>query len=372
MNDVVDALGAELEAAVVRALAKDWGRINYSNFREALRPPVFLLSDAETRLGRWCSSDRTIEIARRLVREQPWGVVVEVLKHEMAHQYAAEVLHAHDETAHGEAFRRTCERLGIDPAASGTPAPHGPLPDEETRILARIAKLLALAGSPNQHEAEVAMREAQRLMLKHNIDVARHAAGDGARSGYSFRHLGEPTGRLQGYQRVLGSILGGYFFVEPIWVTVHRPLTGTSGTVLEVCGSEANLEMAAYVHDFLLATAERLWRAHKREEGLRSDGDRRSYMLGVMRGFRDKLGESKEEQRQEGLVWVRDPGLSTYFDRRYPRRTSMRSSTQMRTDAFAAGREAGRGIVLHKPVGANGSGPASLTAGTRQLPPRRG
>ena len=43
--------------------------------------------------------------------------MVEVLKHEMAHQYAHEILGARDESAHGEAFRTVCQRLGID--ASG-------------------------------------------------------------------------------------------------------------------------------------------------------------------------------------------------------------------------------------------------------------
>src|SRR5262249_20613333 len=150
--------------------------------------------------------------------------------------------------------------------------------------LRRIAKLLALGASDNQHEAEVAMREAQRLMLKHNLA----GAGEARRRGYAFRHLGEPTGRLQAHQRVLGAILGRHFFVEPIWVSVHRPLVGSAGTVLEVCGTEANLEMASYVHDFLLRTAEHLWVEHRRAKGLRGDAQRRSFLVGVMRGFSDK------------------------------------------------------------------------------------
>ena len=353
-------LGAELEAAVVRALLRDWTAVNFNHFRGALRPPVLLLSDAGGRLGRWSPRDRTLEIARSLVLEQPWGVVVEVLKHEMAHQFAHEAMHATDETAHGEAFRRACEVLAIDPAASGLPLGAGALPDDETRVLRRIAKLLALSESENPNEAELAMREAQRLMLKHNVQ-STPAAG---RAGYGFRHLGEPSGRLQGHQRMLATILGAHFFVDPIWVTVHRPLEGVSGTVLEVCGTEANLEMASYVHDFLLRTAEHLWKLHKHENRIRADAHRRSFLVGVMRGFHEKLSAQAEDHRREGLVWTRDPGLAGYLRRRYPRQRSVQVAARADPAVFEEGQKAGRTIVLQRPIA------ASPTVEGRLLPAR--
>ena len=45
--------------------------------------------------------------------------------------------------------------------------------------------MVALAASSNQHEAEIAMRRAHELMLRHNIE---HVAYD---SGYELRHLGD-------------------------------------------------------------------------------------------------------------------------------------------------------------------------------------
>ena len=115
-------LTVELEAALVRELRSTYQDLNASDFRRALRPAMIELSDATGRLGRWRSDVRSIEIARSLAVEQPWGVVVEVLKHEMAHQYVHEVLDVHDETSHGPAFRDVCEKLGIDSSAAGMPA----------------------------------------------------------------------------------------------------------------------------------------------------------------------------------------------------------------------------------------------------------
>ena len=326
---------------MVRALMRDWQRLNYLHFRDALVAPVLLLSDAESRLGQWSPSHRTIEIARRLVASQPWGVVVEVLKHEMAHQYAHEVLR-------------------IAPASAGIPGP-AHADGFESPLARRIARLLALAESDNANEAELAMREAQRLMLKYNIDVSAEAT----RRNYEFRHLGEPTGRMQSHQHHLSAILGRFFFVEAIWVSVHRPLLGRPGTVLEVCGTRENVEMASYVHDFLLRSAEHAWRQHQRAARISSDRDRRSYLTGVMRGFYEKLEAQQKTNRQEGLVWVKDNGLTGYFHARYPKQRTIRSTARARPDAYAHGKQAGSKLVIHKPVGGGSS------TGGRALPPRR-
>ena len=341
----------------MRELALTHAEINAAYFKRALRPVVIELSDAAGRLGRWLPDLRTIEIGRELVLEHPWGVVVEVLKHEMAHQYVHDVLGERSEAAHGPAFRQVCERLGIDPSASGVPA-GAPRADEEMRVLERIAKLLALAESSNVHEAEAAMGAAQRLMLKHNLDTVRARLP----MGYGFRHLGEPTGRVAEHQRLLAAILGEHFFVEVIWVPVYRPLEQRRGSVLEICGSPANLDMAEYVHSFLASTAERLWREHQRETGVRSNRDRRTYLAGVMTGFLDKLKQQKSAHREEGLVWVRDADLGSYYRKRHPHILHTRLSGNRRTEAHAHGREAGRRIVLHRPVD------AAATSGGRLLP----
>jgi hypothetical protein len=266
-----------------------------------------------------------------------------VLKHEAAHQYVHEVLGETAETAHGPAFRDACARLGIDARASGVPAPKA---SPEDKIIERIARLLALAESPNRHEAEAAAAAAQRLMLKHNLESARA----GSARHYGFVHLGRPTGRVVEHQRFVAMILGKYFFVEAIWVPVYRAREGKRGSVLEICGTESNLAMAEYVHDFLHQSAERLWREHQQLDGIASNRDRRTYLAGVMAGFADSLSRQESRSRSEGLVWVRDGDLGAYFRRRHPHVRHVRHAGQRRTDAWARGREAGRQIVLHRPV----------------------
>jgi hypothetical protein len=215
-------------------------------------------------------------------------------------------------------------------------------------MVERISRLLALAESPNRHEAEAAMGAAQRLMLRHNLEADRaHVARD-----YCYLHLGRPTGRVSEHERLVAMILGKHFFVDVIWIPVYRALEGRRGSVLEICGTRANTAIAEYVHGFLFEMGGRLWSEHKRSRAISSDRERRSYLAGVMTGFADKLDQQASKSRSEGLVWLRDGDLEAYFRRRHPHVRNVRYAGRRRTDAWARGREAGRSIVLHKPVAA--------------------
>jgi hypothetical protein len=347
-------LSAELERLALRAVRRSYDDLNGSLFRWQLRPPAFELVDVTTRLGRWNGENRVIELSPKLLTDHGWGTLVEVLKHEMAHQFVNEVLGVFDETDHGPVYRKVCEERGIDARAAGVPEA-SESPGRE-QVLDRIQKLLALAESQNEHEAQAAMSAAQRLMLKYNIENVLK----GGAHAYGFRHLGVPSGRINESQRILASILNDFFFVEVIWVPVFRPLEGKRGSVLEVCGTRENLELAEYVHDFLTQTAERLWREYRARSGNRTSRDHLSYLSGVMFGFREKLIFERRKNESEGLVWVGDGALHEFFRGRHRHIRWSRSTQKRRTAAHFEGREAGRGIVLHR----------GFRAGAADGPPR--
>src|SRR5690606_24137 len=262
---------AELDTALLHALRYE----QRCAYFPGLRPAALRLTDTKV-LGRWIAAERTIEIGRRFAIERPWREVVEVLRHELAHQYVSEVLEVHDEPAHGPTFQRVCAEHGIDARAAGLP--EGGSEPETAKVIEKVRKLLALAGSPNQHEAELAMRRAQELMLKHQL------SGDvGGR--YVFRQLGTPRLRRSAPEGMIGGLLGKHFFVQVIWAHAYLPYEGRDGTVLEICGTEENVAMAEYVHAFLTQTAERLWKeARASRPGLRG-ADRSAFMSGVIGGF---------------------------------------------------------------------------------------
>ncbi|MBX3231113.1 MAG: SprT-like domain-containing protein [Labilithrix sp.] len=357
------ATAAALENALLREIREQYKLLALTYFKGGLAIPQLELVPTRHRLGRWVPGTRTIELSRHLVMTEPWGVVVEVLKHEMAHQYVYEVLGEREETPHGPRFRAVCERLGIDGAAAGMPsdAASSASKAEHAKVAERIARLLALAESPNVNEAEAAMAAAQRLLLKHNLELRSLRAAQ----GYVWKHLGAPTGRTTEAERVLSLLLGKHFFVEAIWVSVYRQDVGKRGSILEICGSEDNVEIAEYVHGYLIATAERLWREHKVAHGVRGDRDRRTFLAGVMSGMSDKLAREAKKSADAGLVWIADGDLQRWFRQRHPHVRHVRYAGQRRSDAYTHGKDAGSKIVIHRGVK---EGP---TERGLALPPRR-
>jgi hypothetical protein len=299
------------------------------------------------------------------VYQQPWGVVREVLKHELAHQYVDEVLGIHDETAHGPAFQEVCRARGIDAAAAGLPRADGVAAPGPTPVVRRIMRLLALASSANVYEAQAAANEARRLMMLHNIDEAVSVAAD----GMSFRQVGPVKARSEASARILAGILGRHFFVSVIWVPSYVAAEGRRGYVLELCGTQSNLDVAAYVHGFLTDTADRLWRDHKADAHIAGDRDRRVFLAGVMTGVSEKLDAAARQSRREEtytqreLVVKGEAARDAYLRQRYPRRETRGGSTMRHSDAYERGREAGRDIDLRRPM-------PSPSGGPRLLPPR--
>ncbi|HUR26731.1 MAG TPA: DUF2786 domain-containing protein, partial [Planctomycetota bacterium] len=186
-------LSIELEAGLVRELRRTYERTNQRRFAGKLKPAVLVLGETRRRLGQWSRATRRLELSRELVLERPWLEVVSVLEHEMAHQYVEEILGVTTEPAHGPTFQRVCAERGIDGRAAGAPIPSADDVEGE-RALEKIRKLLALAGSANEHEAEIAMRRAHELMLRHNIEQARNSTT----GAYEVRQLGEPQKRANG------------------------------------------------------------------------------------------------------------------------------------------------------------------------------
>ena len=149
---------------------------------------------------------------------------------------------------------------------------------------------------------------------------------------------------------MLSGILGAHFFVRCIWVFAWDVQTAKRGRVLEICGTEANLQIAAYVHDFVLATADKLWKEHKRAEGITSNSERRRYLCGVMMGFSESLETQAQQNQEAGLIWLGDPRVDAWLRQRHPR-IRRGSGGRVRTNAaWSAGRQAGQKIVVHKPL----------------------
>jgi hypothetical protein len=330
-----------LQQALLTELQANWMRLNRDLFRGALRQPALQLHEGERVLGHWQRQTRTLSMGRVWITIAPWGQVIEVLKHEMAHQFVSEVLGEHEQSPHGEAFRSVCERFQIDPKASGLPDPR---PASEPKSVQRIRKLLALSTSPNEHEARAALSQAHRLMTQNEAawddrDRPKH---------FDFRQLGAKKGRFDPWEKCLAGLLGQHFFVHPIWVPVYDVLRGKTVRVLEINGRPEALEVAVYAHTFLVRTAETLWRAHRQRHGLTGNKTRRTFLLGVMLGFSQQLEDEAVQCAERGLVPAVDAELGSWFRKRHRFIRSRRGASIRSGSALHQGRQAGGKIKLRQ------------------------
>jgi len=313
----------EEDSSAVTELSWFWTQFNYSLFKGVLKAPVFGLSTSLKTLGQWRKSERAIYISESLVINEPWGVVCEVLKHEMAHQYVDEVLGGSEKGPHGKEFQFVCQRLGISGKATGTPHTSASFPhsvaniDKDVAVIRKVKALMSLANSDNVHEARNAARVAKRLMLEHNLANIE-------RTDYVSMHLGKVRKRTPSHERLLAGILGEHFFVNPMMVFSWERKTNTRGRVLEITGLQENVSLAEHVYLFVLGACERLWRSHRESGGEAGSRGRTSFLQGVIIGFDEQLRSESEAAEQEGLVWVGDPDLAKFTKRRYPRMVSGR------------------------------------------------
>ena len=169
----------ELERRILHGLSCEWDlavlELN-ATYREKLRKPLFGLHDMKSKWGYWSGEKREICLSRHLVLNHSWASVCEVLMHEIAHQFAEEVLGADNNPPHGPVFERACYLLRANPRASGNYRPLDEMLQEEMsntkdKIMLRVKKLMALATSQNLHEANSAMAKAHELIAKHNVDL---------------------------------------------------------------------------------------------------------------------------------------------------------------------------------------------------------
>jgi hypothetical protein len=327
-------------------LYRFWTHYNQEYVGGALQRPVIVVADAMRTLGAWDGRQRVLSIAATHLADDPWPQVMVTLRHEMAHQYAEEVLGAVEESPHGRAFAEACQRLRVSPAARGKGAAE-PASGPRSRIVDVVGKLLALGRSPNENEAAAAVRKARELLLRYNIQLVELAP----ERRFSVRWIGELKGRHHAWEYTLSSVLNDFFFVQVIWTPSYDTARNKRGSVLEIYGTEENLDMATYVWSYLSGILPRLWEEYRQRRGIDRNRERHRYYDGVLHGFWAKLKEQETRMREErALVFAGDPALTRFFRHLNPRTQTAHTGGFVESPAYRDGRCDGRSVELHRPV----------------------
>lgn len=327
-----------------------------------LSPVTILIRSCKSQLGAWDPNVQSISISLEFIENYCWSKVIEVLKHEMAHQLVSEYLF--DSDAHGQGFKRACKILGVANWASKACIKDEDLltntnniqgTEDEERMLRKAKKLLALAQSANQFEASQAMNKAQYLYERYHLSTLKQME----KPSYSVSVIKHQKSRIELYQTMIGSLLIKYFYVKVIHSQLFDAVSCKENKVMELVGNLKHIELAEYVYWFIFNHLPRFWQEYKKNSGKAGVRSRNQFYQGVVTGFGEQLAKSQKERQKNNsnspelaqslqLIESEDKRLCEFMKVRYPRmRTeTYRSQSKDRT-SYEAGIKKGLSLTIH-------------------------
>ena len=149
-------------------------------------------------------------------------------------------------------------------------------------LLDKIAKLLRLSASPNQHEAELALSKAKQLAVENDIDLASVSTDTMPEEIYE-----KDTVTFGKRKPVTGKFV--IWIVEAHFnVSIVGSGSREEGKRINLIGKTNNIQIAIYVFHFLSQTFMSLWHKYQKDSDC-SARSRGSYFYGLYQGLDEKL-----------------------------------------------------------------------------------
>jgi len=330
-----------------------------------LTTPVFEISETKKEVGSWHPATRTLRLSRHLILESSWLVTLQVLKHEMAHQLCSELFGSR-EKGHGGDFQKGCDLLGVEApfrrAKSSLPELQKELAKGDRlsvvgrKFIDKVEKLLALAQSPNENEATLAMQKANELIEKYNLSF--FAAGEKREFGYAI--INRKRKQIESYQRHICRILQDFFFVRVIMSSLYDPITDQYHKTIELLGAKENVAIGEYCYFFLENKLVSLWRYNRHKFKGNARTERNSYFLGLLAGFYNKLQNHQDNMMEESvdihakaLILTAEREIDDYVSGRFPRLEKVsRRTAKIYRNTYSDGVATGKTITMAKGVAA--------------------
>ena len=223
------------------------------------------------------------------------------------------------------------------------------------KLIAKLAKVLALCDSPSEGEAAAAASHLARLLEKHNLSVAElEAAGQDA-AAIIEKRVPLSKGAPSEWRVHLALDLAETYFCQV--------MIGTTGkskrkSALFFIGRADNVATLDAVYEFLVKGLCRMSRESRREhlevwgESVNPNQWQASFCLGAVSRISARLDEERAARRPQvqALVVQRDREAREYVDEQYPDVDSREvNATAGHADAVREGLMAGDDINL-KPL----------------------
>lgn len=273
-----------------------------------------------------------------------------VIRHELAH-YMTFINYGDQLAPHGDEFRAFCLRMGWGEEIYKATMCLGDLSQsplsEESPLFRKIKKLMALATSSNQNEAESAMIKSQQLLLKHNIESTYLESSEEKVSLKRIMQQKTRNSKMRSIAKILET-----FFVNVIF---H---SGREHVYLAILGSAVNIEIAEYVANFLDHELDNLWNeARKSHPQLKGLVAKNSFFIGIAKGYCNKIEALKRaySQDEKQSLMVIEKTLERATAMAYPRLSSISSQRGHCKKSAALGEQAGSKLNIKQGIQQNSS-----------------
>lgn len=253
--------------------------------------------------------------------------------------------------------------------------------EEKEKILDKIQKLFALGTSPNEHEAQRAIKMAHEMMARYNISE-KEFEDDTKQKTYIDIEL-KIDEKMRKWHKQLAAVIAKYFMVTPV---ICGDLENNKGRLrrffyFRIFGTEVNVELYKQTYLYLMRTFKRLVKefsakllkdakAHRKNmeevppeaiealENIMGGGlgiskktiklKKKSYILGLIAGMNQALMQQVQKEKEMGLVLVKDPGVDEYMKEKMGNvRDSHSRQSRIHPDSYHAGVRDGRNVQIN-------------------------
>jgi len=280
-----------------------------------------------------------------------------VIRHELAH-YITFINYGETIQPHAVEFRTFCQEMGwgeeVYRATSCLEGGQNASDIEESSVLRKVQKLMALAASCNKHEAEQAMIKSQQLLLKHNIESKYMGVEDDEKVFLKrIMKQKKENAKMRSIAKILET-----FFVSTVYSRAG------DFTYLEILGNALNVEIAEYVADVLHCELDNLWDQAQQRTNLRGAIAKNSFFLGLAKGYCNKIQALKQEYNSDitNALMVIEKKLIDAKAMAYQRLSSTKSNANYCRESSALGERMGRQLNINPAINKSSNNPKALIA----------
>lgn len=238
----------------------------------------------------------------------------------------------------------------------------------DPKIIDKLQKLLALAGSDNEHEAQLAMSKAEALMREHNLSVV-DVAMNGSGATVESQHVYGVRKSFYRWERLLAANIADAFNGKSVrcegryFKSYFVFIAGRTDLIIIT-------DLYQRLHDTVIRMSKnygKKYKGYKDRQRIVS-----SYQAGLVGTIISRLQQLKVNMAPDDtknsygltgkeLMVVKEKAVAQLLEQLFPNaRDSKARSIKVHSDAYAQGKEDGKNVSLHRSVAGKNDGPVAI------------